>query len=57
MQKYNFAFGSIWVCQTVREEHRLKVFENKMLRRMFGPEVEENSIVRNSTIVLFAKYS
>jgi hypothetical protein len=23
---------------TVREEHRLKVFENRVLRRIFGPE-------------------
>jgi hypothetical protein len=26
---------------TLREEHRLKVFENKVLRRIFGPEREE----------------
>jgi hypothetical protein len=25
----------------LREEHRLKVFENKVLRRMFGPKTEE----------------
>jgi hypothetical protein len=23
---------------TLREEHRLKVFENRVLRRMFGPK-------------------
>jgi hypothetical protein len=26
---------------TLREEHRLKVFENRMLRRIFGPKREE----------------
>jgi hypothetical protein len=24
--------------QTLREEHRLRVFENKVLRRIFGPK-------------------
>jgi hypothetical protein len=27
---------------TSREEHRLRVFENRVLRRIFGPEVEED---------------
>jgi hypothetical protein len=26
---------------TLREEHRLRVFDNSMLRRMFGPKREE----------------
>jgi hypothetical protein len=26
---------------TVREEHRLRVFENRMLRRIFGPKRDE----------------
>jgi hypothetical protein len=26
---------------TLREEHRLGVFKNRMLRRIFGPKVEE----------------
>jgi hypothetical protein len=26
----------------LREEHRLRVFENRVLRRIFGPEREEN---------------
>jgi hypothetical protein len=26
---------------TLREEHRLRVFENRVLRRMFGPKVDE----------------
>jgi hypothetical protein len=28
-------------CPTLREEHRLKVSENRMLRRIFGPKREE----------------
>jgi hypothetical protein len=27
---------------TLREEHRLKVFENRVLRRIFGPKREED---------------
>jgi hypothetical protein len=38
---YNFACGSIR-CETwsltVREEHKLRVFENRVLRRIFGPK-------------------
>jgi hypothetical protein len=26
---------------TLREEHRLRVFENRMLRRLFGPKRDE----------------
>jgi hypothetical protein len=26
----------------LREEHRLRVFENRVLRRIFGPKREEN---------------
>jgi hypothetical protein len=26
---------------TLREEHRLRVFENRVLRRMFGPKTDE----------------
>jgi hypothetical protein len=26
---------------TIREEHRLKVFENRVLRRIFGPKTDE----------------
>jgi hypothetical protein len=28
-------------CLTLREEHTLMVFENRVLRRIFGPEREE----------------
>jgi hypothetical protein len=27
---------------TLREEHRLKVFENRVLRKIFGPKMEED---------------
>jgi hypothetical protein len=38
---------------TLREEHRLRVFENRVLRRIFGPnrdEVTENCITRSFVI-------
>jgi hypothetical protein len=41
---------------TLREEHRLRVFENRVLRRIFGPKRDEvkeggeNCILRNSMI-------
>jgi hypothetical protein len=28
-------------CYTLREEHRLRVFENRVLRRIFGPKRDE----------------
>jgi hypothetical protein len=40
IQDYNFACGShgceTWSL-TLREEHRLRVFENRMLKSIFGP--------------------
>jgi hypothetical protein len=30
------------VSLTLREEHRLRVFENRVLRRIFGPESDED---------------
>jgi hypothetical protein len=41
MQDYNFACGPVWVrnlVSDIREEHRLRVFENRVLRRIFGPK-------------------
>jgi hypothetical protein len=42
---------------TLRDEHRLRVFENRVLRRIFGPKREEligdckkNCIIRNLMI-------
>jgi hypothetical protein len=38
--------GVLYGCETwsltLREEHRLRVFENRVLRRIFGPEREED---------------
>jgi hypothetical protein len=34
-------YGSETWSLTLREEHRLEVFENRALRRMFGPERDE----------------
>jgi hypothetical protein len=31
---------------TLREEHRLRVFENRLLRRIFGPKREEDGLWR-----------
>jgi hypothetical protein len=44
IQNDNFACGSVW-CETrsltLREEHILRVFENRVLRRIFGPKRDE----------------
>jgi hypothetical protein len=43
----------------IREEHRLRVFENRVLRRIFGPKRDEvtgewrklhNEVLRNFTL-------
>jgi hypothetical protein len=42
----------VWVCSlcfTLREEHRLRVFENRLLRRMFGPKWDELTVVEKTT--------
>jgi hypothetical protein len=43
IQGYNFTCGS--VCEilslTLSEEHRLRVFESRVLRRIFGPKRDE----------------
>jgi hypothetical protein len=44
VQKHNFACCFVWVWNFVsyiREEQRLRVFENRVLRRIFGPKREE----------------
>jgi hypothetical protein len=44
IEDYNFACCFVWVWNLVshiRGECRLKVFENKVLRRMFGLERDE----------------
>jgi hypothetical protein len=40
IQDYNFGCDFVWV-RNLREEHRLRVFENKVLRRIFGPKRDE----------------
>jgi hypothetical protein len=35
-------FGCETWSLTLREEHRLRVFENRVLRRIFGPKREED---------------
>jgi hypothetical protein len=49
---------------TLREEHRMRVLENSLLRKIFGPEKDEiiggwrKCIMRSFiTFVLFAKYN
>ena len=32
----------LYGCETLREESRLKVFENRIPRRIFGPKTDEN---------------
>jgi hypothetical protein len=31
----------VWWSLTLREEHSLRVFENRVLRRIFGPKRDE----------------
>jgi len=44
MKNYNFAFA-LYGCETLsltlREERRLRVLENRVLRRIFGPKRDE----------------
>jgi hypothetical protein len=44
IQDYNFACDFVW-CETwsltLREEHRLRVFANKVLRTIFEPKRDE----------------
>jgi hypothetical protein len=40
-------YGCETWCLTLREEHRLRVFENRVLRRTFGPKREEDGSRRN----------
>ena len=36
--KHNIKYGCATWSLTLREEHRLRVFENRVLRRIFGPK-------------------
>jgi hypothetical protein len=46
---------------TIREEHRLRVFENRVLRRIFGPKRDEMTggwrKLHNEELVLFDMYN
>jgi hypothetical protein len=36
-------YGCETLSPTLREEHRLRVFENRVLRRIFGPKRDEGT--------------
>jgi hypothetical protein len=42
---------------TLREEHRLRIFEHRVLRRIFGPKREENGSWRKLHSDLHSLYS
>jgi hypothetical protein len=42
---------------TLREEHKLRVFENSVLRKIFGPKREEEQSCRRTHIELHSPYS
>jgi hypothetical protein len=42
---------------TLREEHRLRIFENRVLRKMFGPKREEDGSWRKLRNELHSLYS
>ena len=44
-------YGCETLCFTLREESRLRVFENRILRRIFGPKRDENGEWRRNFIV------
>jgi hypothetical protein len=64
MQHYNFSVNlhgyESWSL-ILREEHRLKVFENRLLGRIMGPKMDEvtkvgeNFITRSSLVILFVR--
>jgi hypothetical protein len=42
MKIYKILYGCETWSVTLREEHRMRVFENRVLRRIFGPKREED---------------
>jgi hypothetical protein len=64
-QNYNFACGSVWVLNLVSDikggTHRLRVFENRVLRRIFGSKRDEVTggwrKLHNEELHNFAKYN
>jgi hypothetical protein len=47
----------LYGCETwprpLKKEHRLRVFENRVLRRIFGPKREEDGSWRNCIMMIF----
>jgi hypothetical protein len=41
MCDYTFMYGHETWSQTLKEEHRLRMFENRVLRRIFGPKRDD----------------
>jgi hypothetical protein len=41
LKETKFLYGCETWSVTLREEHRLRVFENRVLRRIFGPRGDE----------------
>jgi hypothetical protein len=41
---------------TLREEHRLRAFENRVLSRIFGPKREEDGLWRNCIMMNFTAF-
>jgi hypothetical protein len=41
IQKFNFACGRETASLTLKKERRLRMFENRVLRRIFGPKRDE----------------
>jgi hypothetical protein len=44
-------YGCETLSRTLREEHRLRVFENRVLRRIFGPKRDEVTVVGESCMM------
>jgi hypothetical protein len=74
IQDYNFVCDSVWMLNLVsdiKEQHRLRAFESRLLRRLFGPKTDEvtgrwrklhNDVVRDlysspSTIIIIIRMS
>jgi hypothetical protein len=53
-------YGCETFSRTLREEHRQRVFENRVLRKIFGPKRDEVGgwrKLQNEELVLFAKFN
>jgi len=43
-QNHDFVSCFMWVCHKLREEYRLRVLENRMLRNLFGHKKKEGTV-------------